>query len=245
MKTHLLSAIALILISATLSNAQAQPVPQGNKIFSVEFAPRPVDQVEIGDFHFTPGQPAPVHTHKAPVVGYVSKGAIYYQIEGQKPQILRTGDAFYEPVGPRILHFDNASKTEEAVFTDFNLEQHDEPFIVFPTPPTAKIDRRAFPTAKLNGSIVDRVDGYAVSLNAGQVLATQRPAMPVFGYVAEGEVTLQIDDGAPQIFRTGQTYYQPASSAVTLANASPTQPAKVVNFYFRNSTATSIDPSKK
>lgn len=237
MKTQLLSAIALILTVSAPGNVQAEPAPQEYKILSIQFVPRPVDQVEIGNFHFTPGQPAPVHTHKAPVVGYVSKGAIYYQIEGQKPQILRTGDAFYEPVGPRILHFDNASKTEEAVFTDFNLEQFGEPFIVFPTPLIAKIDRRAFPTAKIGCPMVDRVEGYTTTLNVGQTMAAQPRAMPVVGYVAEGEVTLRLDNGAPQTFTTGQTYYEPASRTVTLANASLSTSARVVNFYFSNGTS--------
>ena len=53
--------------------------------------------------------------------------------------LLSEGDAFFEPFGPRILRFDNASATEEAVFIDFNLQQAGEPFIVFEKPLTEKI----------------------------------------------------------------------------------------------------------
>ena len=101
------------------------------KLLTAHFEPRQVVQVEIGDFHFVPGQVAPIHTHAAPAVGYVAKGQIIYQVEGERQQILSAGDVFYEPVGPRILRFDNASATEEAIFLDFNLEQVDEPFILF------------------------------------------------------------------------------------------------------------------
>ncbi len=222
------------IVSSTTSQDAARVVPSGDKILSVSFEPRPVDQVEIGDFHFTPGQPAPLHTHKAPVLGYVSKGAIYYQVAGHEPVTLKTGDAFYEPVGPDILHFDNASKTEEAVFTDFNLEQPGEPFIVFPTPPTAKIDRRAFPTTKLNGPIVDRVDVYAETLAPAKEIGPHVHELPVFGYVASGAVTMQLEGGAPQVIEAGHTYAEPNGvRVVAFANASSNEPAKLVNFFFQ------------
>jgi quercetin dioxygenase-like cupin family protein len=93
------------------------------KILEANFEARQVVQVEVGDFHFTPGQVAPLHTHDAPAVGYVAKGEIIYQVEGEKQILLRTGDTFYEPTDKRILKFDNASATQEAIFIDFNLEQ--------------------------------------------------------------------------------------------------------------------------
>ncbi len=221
-------ATALALLTLALASAQARPVPTTRHIFSANFAPRPVNQVEVGSFHFTPGQPAPVHTHAAPVFGYVSKGRIIYQVEGQKPRLLKAGDAFYEPVGPRILRFDNASASEEAVFTDFNLEQPGEPFIVFPTPPTAKIDRRPLPTTKFTGAIVNHVDGYATLIApAGQIAASPR-GLALFGYVAAGSITL---DG--RTYAAGQTYHQPAGRAAGIANDGTTT-AKVINFYLSN-----------
>jgi quercetin dioxygenase-like cupin family protein len=52
------------------------------KLLTAQFESRQVVQVEIGDFHFTPGQVAPIHTHAAPAVGYVAKGQIIYQVKG-------------------------------------------------------------------------------------------------------------------------------------------------------------------
>ena len=141
-----------------------------SKLLTAQFEPRRVVQIEVGDFHFTPGQVAPVHTHAAPAVGYVAKGEIIYQVEGEKPQVLREGDAFYEPAGPRILRFDNASATQEAIFLDFNLEQVDEPFIVFEKPPTEAIDRRTLPTIDLEDRIVDQVDIYASELKQSEAI---------------------------------------------------------------------------
>ena len=137
-------ALLATFTTATLSGAAANASSQGStsKLLTANFEPRKVVKIEAGDFHFVPGQVAPIHTHTAPAVGYVAKGAILYQVEGEKPQLLREGDAFYEPAGPRILRFDNASATEEAIFIDFNLQQEGEPFIVFEKELTEKIDRR-------------------------------------------------------------------------------------------------------
>lgn len=217
--------IAAAAIAGTATAVAAEP---GQKIFTASFAPRPVAQVEVGDFHFTPGQPAPIHTHAAPVIGYVSQGTIYYQIEGRKPRLLRTGDAFYEPVGPRILHFDNASKTAPAVFTDFNLEQPGEPFIVFPEPPTAKIDRRAFATTTLDGPVVDHADGYAATLAGGATVPAVAGRLPVFGYVVAGAVTLRGPDGTATTVAAGRTFTR--APGVALANASATATARLVTF---------------
>ena len=204
--------------------------PEKQLLLSVDFAPRTVNQVEVGDFHFAPGQLAPIHTHAAPAIGYVSKGTIYYQVEGMPAQILKTGDAFYEPVGPRILHFDNASQTEEAVFTDFNLEQEGEPFIVFAKPPTEKIDRRTFPTAKIGGLKVTKAEAYAQSLNAGKT-SVLSGEVPVVGYVAEGTVTIKIGDAAPQEIEQGHNFYVPGGANAKLSTASAS--AKIVSFYMR------------
>jgi quercetin dioxygenase-like cupin family protein len=230
-----LAVAASLALLASLPASLRADQPAGRQLLSTSFEPRAVDKVDIGDFHFTPGQPAPVHTHAAPVFGYVSKGTIYYQVEGHKPQLLKAGDAFYEPVGPNILHFDNASQTEEAVFTDFNLQRSGEPFIVFPTPPTAKIDRRTFPTATLDGSTVSKVTIYAQTLKPAAVIGERAPTVATLYYVASGEVSLQFQGEEPVTYRAGQTFYEPKSKTVAkLVNTSRRVAAKVIAFYLLN-----------
>ncbi|MDF1644495.1 MAG: hypothetical protein P1U80_09950 [Pseudomonadales bacterium] len=99
-----------------------------------------------GDSYFVPGQPDPIHTHAASSIGYVAKGNIFYQVEGE-------GET-NEPAGQRILQFNNASATEEAIFVDFNIQQDGKPFIVFENEPTEHIDRRSLPTVELAGEPV-------------------------------------------------------------------------------------------
>ena len=228
-----------VALAATITAAAFTGVASANtrdtsvKLLTARFEPRQVVQVEIGDFHFTPGQIAPIHTHAAPAVGYVAKWQIIYQVEGEKQQILNAGDVFYEPAGPRILRFDNASATEEAIFLDFNLEQADEPFIVFEQAPTEAIDRRSLPTIDLVDRSVDRVDIYMSELDrsASIVLDGDEPSL---GLVAEGVIEIHVDGEARQRIATGGSFLLPdADSSTTIVNVSSEVIAKVITFRLR------------
>jgi quercetin dioxygenase-like cupin family protein len=80
-----------------------------------------IERVRSARIALAPGQATGRHHHPCPVVGYVAAGTIRFQIEGQPDRILTPGDAFHEPAGARIAHFDNASDTERAVFIAFYL----------------------------------------------------------------------------------------------------------------------------
>ncbi|MBY0519323.1 MAG: cupin domain-containing protein [Sphingomonas sp.] len=201
------------LIAVALASAAAAATVAPQLLLDVDFAPRDIAKVEIGDFHFLPGQKAPIHTHAAPAIGYVSKGTIYYQVEGQPAQILKAGDAFFEPVGPRILHFDNASATDEAVFTDFNLQQVGEPFIVFEHAPTEKIDRRTFPTAPIVATATHGATGHRERFSGR---ATRHADQALLGYVAAGSLSVRVNGGAVQRIAQGQTWSAPADATVQL-----------------------------
>ncbi len=215
---------------ALTGSAFAGASDTSTRLLSAKFEPRQVVQVEVGDFHFKPGQVAPIHTHTAPAIGYVAKGTIIYQVEGEAPQILSAGDAFYEPAGPRILRFDNASATREAIFLDFNLEQAGEPFIVFEEKPTQAIDRRTLPTTKLSGVSVDQVNVHSNDLQPGGQIKLET-VNPTFGIVAEGVIELRVNGKATQRIIAGKTFSLPTPGAqATLVNASSEVPAKVITF---------------
>lgn len=228
-----LALAATFTAAAVAGPASAGSAASSIKLLTATFEPRQVVQVEVGDFHFKPGQLAPIHTHTAPAVGYVAKGEIIYQIEGEEPQILREGDAFYEPAGPRIMRFDNASATEEAIFLDFNLEQVGEPFIVFEAPPTEAIDRRSLPTIDLGDQRVDRVDIYASELerHGTMKLDTDQPTM---GLVAEGVIELRTEGTPPRRIAAGESFsLLDADPKATIVNVSSGDAAKVITFRLR------------
>lgn len=232
LKNIRVAALATSFIAASFlaGTANAGPASNSIKLLTANFASRQVVKVEAGDFHFLPGQIAPIHTHSAPAVGYVTKGAIIYQVEGEKPQILRAGDVFYEPVGPRILRFDNLSATEEAVFIDFNLEQAGEPFIVFEKPPTEAIDRRTLPTTNIKKTNVDQVNFYE---NNVQPSGTQNLVIsePTFGIVAEGVIELRVNGKTERIIAGASFALPNVGSKATIINVSSDVTAKVITFH--------------
>lgn len=68
-----------------------------------------VDRVEIKEVTLSARQRTGLHLHPCPVVGYITEGAILFQIEGQQTTDLKPGDAFFEPAYTRVSHFDNAT----------------------------------------------------------------------------------------------------------------------------------------
>lgn len=218
--------LAIAAFSALIIGAAPAGATNPQLLLSIDFPNRPVAQIEGGEFHFPPGQLALIHSHAAPVVGYVAKGTILYQVEGMPPQVLKTGDAFYEPAGPRIIHFDNASQTEEAVFLDFNLEQAGEPFILFPKPPTGKVDRRALPTIKTAGETMSKVNAYAEQMTAAKPYKPN-PESSTLLYIAEGSVGLKIDGGEMMKLEQGSTFFVPKGKGAAF---SAQDKARVIRF---------------
>jgi quercetin dioxygenase-like cupin family protein len=80
-----------------------------------------IGQVQSARIELAPGQEPGRHRHPCDVVGYVAAGRIRFQVEGEGEQTLRAGDAFHEPAGAPIAHFDNASADEPATFIAFYL----------------------------------------------------------------------------------------------------------------------------
>lgn len=225
-----------ILLTSSLVGIQHAKAADTAQLLSTDFQSRHVVKIDAGDFHFKPGQIAPIHTHEAPAIGYVVEGSILYQVEGEDPQLLKTGDAFYEPVGPRILRFDNASLTEEAVFIDFNLQQEGEPFIVFEKELTENIDRRTLPTSVISPAIdTSGADVQVHLLQSGETEKLTRQA-PMLGYVASGTIELRVPGKATRRIEANGTFHKKLKEAgAMLVNTDPSKPAKIITFALRKS----------
>lgn len=129
----------MITISAALA-----AIAMGFSVMAQEITPRPeqqiirkdlltaligdrsVGRVEIKQIDFAPDQKAGLHRHPCPVVGYVARGTILFQSEGQPPKSLPEGSVFFERANSKILHFDNASPRDPATFIAFYLLGKDD-----------------------------------------------------------------------------------------------------------------------
>lgn len=118
--------LLLIVLFINFSTSMAQQNPPVRKDLLAATVNQKVSVVEIKEINIGPGQAAPQHLHPSPVVGYVVKGSVLFQVEGQEAVILKAGDAFYEPKNKTVLHFDNAAKNEPVTFVAFYLKKADE-----------------------------------------------------------------------------------------------------------------------
>ncbi len=97
------------------------PGLQRRRLMTADLGKRQVTSVHVQEIRFAPGMKAGLHFHPCPVMGYILKGTAVLEIDGEAPQVLPAGSAFYEPAGERIRRFDNHSSTEEMIFTAFYL----------------------------------------------------------------------------------------------------------------------------
>lgn len=88
---------------------------------AVPAANPPIRLVHSARVRFAPGQPTGLHRHPISVAGVVTQGAFQFQPEGEPMRVLKTGDAFFEPAGRTILHFDNQSNSAPAEIVVFYL----------------------------------------------------------------------------------------------------------------------------
>lgn len=62
---------------------------------------------------YPPGDPgAPPHRHSGPAFGYVLEGEMLFELEGEPPRVIRTGEAFWEPGGD-IIHYQDGNNRED------------------------------------------------------------------------------------------------------------------------------------
>ena len=80
-----------------------------------------IGEVRSARIELGAGQESGRHRHPCDVVGYIAAGTIRFQVEGEEERTLRAGDAFHEPAGAPIAHFDNASADEPVTFIAFYL----------------------------------------------------------------------------------------------------------------------------
>jgi quercetin dioxygenase-like cupin family protein len=90
--------------------------PARHELLTASLDGRPIERVKMMRVELGPGQAAGRHFHPCPVVGIVLSGSIRFSIAGGPEKTLAPGDAFHEPAGTEIPHFDNASETEPATF---------------------------------------------------------------------------------------------------------------------------------
>jgi quercetin dioxygenase-like cupin family protein len=93
-----------------------------------------VTRVDVREIVFEPAQETGLHKHPCPVFGYIAEGEAVLQVQGELPQKLPAGSAFYEPAGKVIARFDNASPCDKMRFICYYLLEGEQELIEMLTP---------------------------------------------------------------------------------------------------------------
>ncbi|MEO6808844.1 MAG: cupin domain-containing protein [Isosphaeraceae bacterium] len=97
-------------------------------------------------------------------------------------------------------------------------------------------------------SLKEKVDGKAarvtlveVQLPPGADGSPHRHPGPVIGYVLEGDVEIQVDDGPVTTYHTGETFYEPAMALHKVSrNPSKTKPARLLAYLLTADDVTTL-----
>ncbi|HEY4145520.1 cupin domain-containing protein [Pinirhizobacter sp.] len=87
-----------------------------------------VGRVEVKEITLVEGQPTGRHRHPAPVICYVVKGTILFQVQGQEARHYPAGSAIFEPADTVIEHFDPVDGPATFV-ANYLLEEESQPLI--------------------------------------------------------------------------------------------------------------------
>lgn len=99
----------------------SQRTIQRKQLLKAILGNRNVASADAREICLEPAQKTGRHLHPCAVLGYIVEGTATYQIEGEAPQILPAGSAFYEPADTVIVNFGNASDSKSMTFVAFYL----------------------------------------------------------------------------------------------------------------------------
>jgi quercetin dioxygenase-like cupin family protein len=86
----------------------------------------------VVEVNYAPGEKDEPHSHPCPVIGYVAKGTIRFQVKGGVETVFKAGESFYEP--PNGVHqvSGNASDKEPATLIAYFTCDHETKLTVPP-----------------------------------------------------------------------------------------------------------------
>ena len=113
--------ILLLTLIVSIIGANAQSKILRTELQNININKKEISSIKIVEIEFQAKQKAPLHKHPCPIVGQIISGTCLVQVKGEKPQILKSGDTFYEPAETPIIHFDNYSETEPLKFVAYYL----------------------------------------------------------------------------------------------------------------------------
>jgi len=98
-----------------LENPNATTPPPKVEVISSVPAPPVPDNAEAMMIQVTlpPGsEGSPPHRHTGPAFGYVIKGEMIFELEGEPQRVVRSGETFWEPGGD-VIHYQDGNNRDD------------------------------------------------------------------------------------------------------------------------------------
>jgi quercetin dioxygenase-like cupin family protein len=101
-------------------------------VFSHDLAPLNGNKlsVTIVEVKYGPGESSTPHSHPCPVIGYVTEGALRFQVKGEPEAIYKAGESFYEAANGVHQVSANASDKQPAKLLAYFVCDHHAPLSV-------------------------------------------------------------------------------------------------------------------
>ena len=99
-----------------LENPNATTPPPKIELVSSVPAPPTPDNAEVMTIHVTlpPGSEGnPPHRHTGPAFGFMIKGEMLFELEGEEQRVLKAGESFWEPGGD-LIHYQDGNNLPDA-----------------------------------------------------------------------------------------------------------------------------------
>lgn len=121
-----------------VASALAQQKIVRKELYKANIGAQTISTVDVREIVLEPRQKGGLHRHPCPVINYVVKGVIRFQIRGEQEKTIHAGEVCYEPAGAIIEHFDNASDREPVKFIPYYLLNGQKELIEMLPAPEAK-----------------------------------------------------------------------------------------------------------
>jgi quercetin dioxygenase-like cupin family protein len=127
-----------LTLSARLSSAQSTAKSSPRDSHAAPFS-HSLPQMDgshlraiVVEVNYAPGESDKPHSHPCPVIGYIAKGTIRFQVKGRPETVYKAGESFYEP--PNGVHqvSANASDKEPATLIAYFTCDRETPRTVPP-----------------------------------------------------------------------------------------------------------------
>lgn len=119
-----------VLMTGSIALAESPPVTRVELLTAAVHGTANVEKILSYRIEMAPQISGQKHFHPMPVIGYVVSGEIAFQIEGKDVQILKSGDAFFEPAKAIVTRWENIGTTRAVFVANYIAASNEDELLI-------------------------------------------------------------------------------------------------------------------